>query len=82
MFPLTDVEIQYEEGSFMAEVWDAFETADQKISAYIGNEDTPEGFEKNMLEIVQLMLNGDRTEEEAIENIQAIWEQYSGGDES
>ncbi len=82
VFPLTDVEIQYEEGSFMADVWDAFETADQKISAYIGNEDTPEEFEKNMLEVVQLMLNGDWTEEEAIENIQALWEQYSGGGES
>lgn len=79
-FPLTSAQIQYEEGSFMEDVWNSFESADQKISTYIGNENTPEEFEKSMLEIVQETLNGAWTSREGLERIQGVWELCSGGE--
>ena len=54
--------------------------ADRRISIYIGNEDTPQGFEKSMLEIVKETLNGDVSAEEGLQMIQKTWEQCREGE--
>ena len=79
-FPLTDVEMQYEENSLLEDTWSSFAAADRRISIYIGNEDTPQGFEKSMLEIVKETLNGDVSAEEGLQMIQKTWEQCREGE--
>ncbi len=78
-FPLTDAEPEFEADSVQEEVWDAFQNADEKVSVYIGNEDTPEDFEKSMLETVQEILSGTRSVEDGLSEIQSIWERSGGG---
>lgn len=79
-FPLTDAEPDYEEGAVQEEVWEAFCAAEEKVSVYIGNEDTPEDFEKAMLETVQEILSGSRSVEDGLQEIQDIWKQSEGGE--
>ncbi len=74
-FPLTDITVDYEEGSVYEDVWTSFCSADYLVSTYIGNEDTPEEFEKSMLELVREVLNGTYTVEEGLTLIQQSWEQ-------
>ena len=81
-FPLTEAEVPYEDGSLPGDAWKDFEEADRKISTYIGNEDTPQGFEKQMLEIVQQVLGGACSVEEGLEQIQWTWEQCREGEGS
>lgn len=64
--------------ALMEEVLDDLAGVDAAVETYIGNEETPEGFEKRMLETVQEILSGERTAEEGLEEIQAIWEECSG----
>ncbi len=73
-FPLTDVEVAYEEGSVYEDAWNSFQAADERVSVYIGNEDTPEEFEKGMLEIVREVMSGTYTVTEGLEMIQELWE--------
>ncbi|MEI3340232.1 MAG: hypothetical protein V8R80_10110 [Eubacterium sp.] len=54
----------------------SFEEADRTYPQYIGNEDTPQEFEKNMLMIAQEMLADECSEREALARIQKIWEKY------
>ncbi len=77
-FPLTDAEVEYEEGSVYEDAWQSFLAADERVSVYIGNEDTPEEFEKGMLEIVRNVMSGSVTVTEGLEKIQALWESNSG----
>ena len=81
-FPLSEAEVPYERNSLMEDVWKSFEGADQRVPVYIGNEDTPEAFERNMLEVVKEILEGTRTPEEGLQEIQNRWEQCSVGGES
>ncbi|MCD8365398.1 MAG: ABC transporter substrate-binding protein [Clostridiales bacterium] len=78
-FPLTDLTLDYETGSVQQEVWDAFNSADEKVSVYIGNEDTPEDFEKSMLELVRQIMDGDYSVEEGLLRIQSVWEESEAG---
>ncbi len=78
-FPLTDTEVNYEEGSVLQDAWEAFCKADERVSIYIGNEDTPEDFEKSMLELVRKIMNGEYPVEEGLQLIQDAWEQPETG---
>ncbi|MCC8017626.1 MAG: extracellular solute-binding protein [Lachnospiraceae bacterium] len=78
-FPLTGVQTDYEEGSVLEDAWEAFQAADERVSVYIGNEDTPEDFEKNMLELVQQIMNGDCSVEEGLQQIQKAWNRSEVG---
>ena len=81
-FPLTGMEPQYGEDSLLGDAWGAFTLADQRVSTYIGNEDTPQEFERSMLEIVRKTLDGDCSREEGLRQIQQAWERSSEGGRS
>ncbi len=78
-FPLTDVEADYGDGSVLQAVWEAFCSADERVTVYIGNEDTPEDFEKELLEMVQSIMNGEYSVEAGVQLIQELWEQSETG---
>ena len=81
-FPLTGMEPQYGEDSLLGDAWGALTLADQRVSTYIGNEDTPQEFERSMLEIVRKTLDGDCSREEGLRQIQQAWERSSEGGRS
>ena len=81
-FPLTGMEPQYGEDSLLGDAWGAFTLTDQRVSTYIGNEDTPQEFERSMLEIVRKTLDGDCSREEGLLQIQQAWERSSEGGRS
>ncbi|MCD8230839.1 MAG: extracellular solute-binding protein [Clostridiales bacterium] len=78
-FPLTGIEADYGEAAVLQDAWEAFCDADERVSVYIGNEDTPEDFEKSMLEQVRKIMNGDYSVEEGLQLIQNSWEQSETG---
>lgn len=77
-FPLSAQKPDFEMDEVHEAVWEDFSGADRRISVYIGNEDTPEDFEKNMLEIVRKILSGDESVENGLQKIQDFWDQCSG----
>jgi len=78
-FPLTNLVLDYEEEPLQQDVWEAFQSADEKVSVYIGNEDTPEEFERNMLELVRQIMNGDYSVETGLQKIQDAWDASAAG---
>lgn len=74
-FPLTKADIIYKTNEIQEDVFESFCGADSQISIYIGNEDTPQEFEKIMLLIVEDVLAGKLTVEEGAAKIQETWEQ-------
>lgn len=60
------------------DVYESFQNADCRISVYIGNEDTPEEFEKSMLTIIQQVLDHQISTEAGLEEIQKVWERLGG----
>lgn len=76
-FPLTDVGQGYEMTGIQEDVISSFDAADYRITTYIGNEDTPEEFEKNMLVVVRDILDGSAGIDDGLKKIQSIWEQYN-----
>ncbi len=76
-FPMGKEDAGFEAGAFGSEVSEAMELADHKVSVYIGNEETPEGFEKYMLETVREIMYGSCGTEEGLQRIQDFWEQLS-----
>ncbi|MCD8150225.1 MAG: ABC transporter substrate-binding protein [Clostridiales bacterium] len=78
-FPLTDLVLDYEDDSVLQDVWESFQDADEKVSVYIGNEDTPEEFEKSMLELVRQIMDGDYSVEAGLQKIQDAWDVSAAG---
>ena len=72
-FPLIVQQTTYEVTPIQEEMWVKFHEADQQIQIYIGNEDTPENFEREMLEILREMLENSCTIEEGLRQIQEVW---------
>jgi len=72
-FPAYVGGVPAEEMPLQKEVMTEFVQADAKYTAYIGNEDTPLGFEKNMLEIVRDILSGKCDLDEGQELLQRAW---------
>ncbi len=64
------------------DVLDAFARADVRQTAYIGNEDTPEDFEKNFLLLTKRMLAGELSADETLKEIQEEWERAVGQEET
>lgn len=77
-FPVTQEGVSYELTGIQDEVIAAFENEENHITAYIGDADTPQGFEEEMLTAVEEMLQGERTIEETQKYCQEIWEEYGG----
>ncbi|MCD8301288.1 MAG: ABC transporter substrate-binding protein [Clostridiales bacterium] len=78
-FPLTGLHLDYVDDSFSVDVRESFENADGRVSIYIGNEDTPEDFERNMLQEVMEILAGTVPAKDGMADIQQIWEQGDDG---
>jgi raffinose/stachyose/melibiose transport system substrate-binding protein len=74
-FPLTTQTTAYEVTQMQQDVYTSFADADKQISVYIGNEDTPQEFEKKMLNITISILDGDLSLEDGLQWIQESWEQ-------
>lgn len=74
-FPISKSNSKTSLDDFHQDVLAAFQSADLRITAYIGNEDTPEDFEKSMLDIVRKVLSGELTAEDGLLQIQEVWEQ-------
>ncbi len=72
--PLIQTPRRFEETALQKDVLESFRAADVRQRVYIGNEDTPEDFEKSMLIITEKMLAGEYPVEEALEKIQISWE--------
>ena len=64
----------YEHNDFTAQVARAFQQADIRTAVYVGNEDTPAGFEKQLLSILSTLCQGSVTVEEAQQQTQQAWE--------
>lgn len=66
---------QYQPAAIVREVSLAHEGADLRLSAYVGDANTPAGFEKRLLNILMEMCQGQYTPEEAQARAQQAWEQ-------
>ena len=61
--------------ALQAEIVHAFHDSDMRIATYIGDEDTPQDFEKNMLLLVQSCLSGENNVADTAAKIQHLWAQ-------
>lgn len=75
-FPTTNGEYSFELTGIQEQVRDAFEDNETHITGFVGDEQTPQGFEEVMLSAVQSMLTGELTVEEAQQRCQKAWEEY------
>lgn len=66
---------QYEVEAVIAEVAAARAAADLRLTAYVGDENTPPGFEKQLLSILMRLCQGELTVEEAQTQAAGSWEQ-------
>jgi len=69
---------QYPPDEIIREVSQAYAGADLRLSAYVGDADTPAGFEKRLLNILMEMCQGEYAPEEAQAHTQRAWEQCMG----
>lgn len=75
-FPVTNVKADFDETGIQQEIKTAFCASDQHVIAYIGNEDTPQGFEKELLYIVQDMADGKIEPEQAAKQLDSLWDEF------
>lgn len=75
-FPVTQEKYSYTETDIQLEIKNKFCTDDTHISDYIGNEDTPQGFEKSMLKLVLSMAGGELDVRETARQLDALWAYY------
>jgi raffinose/stachyose/melibiose transport system substrate-binding protein len=68
--------------SLRQRVKDSFDQADARISAYIGDEHTPQNFEGSCLESIQAYLQGKQDTEETQKQLQQIWKKAVQADSS
>ena len=68
--------------ALQAEIVHAFHNSDVRIATYIGDEDTPQDFEKNMLLLVQNCLAGENNAADTAVKIQRLWEQCVSSQEA
>lgn len=64
----------YEQEGIVAEIIQDFQQADAQADDYVGNKDTPAGFEKQLLSILLSLCRGSLSVEEAQQQTQAVWE--------
>lgn len=63
-----------ERSAFSQQVDQAYAEAERHISAYIGDKDTPAGFEKRMLSLLWQLCAGEKTVAQVQNELQAAWE--------
>lgn len=63
----------YDLNGILSEIVDAGRAADRRESAYIGNADTPAGFEKMLLNLLVELCSGTRSVEETQRQAQEAW---------
>lgn len=80
-FPLTKEWIATGGTALQTDIERAFRSSNRQIATYIGNENTPEDFEKNMLILIRSELNGELSSEETAARIQKLWEQCMSSQE-
>ena len=72
-FPVTKEKADYTETDIQLEIKNEFCTEDTHISDYIGNDDTPQGFEKSMLKLIQTMAAGETTIKATAQQLDELW---------
>lgn len=75
-FPVTKEKIDYNETEIQKEIKQKFCTEQLHITDYVGNENTPQGFEKALLHIVQDMAIGNVDAEAAAQQLDELWDFY------
>lgn len=73
-FSLAREDVSYDMTGIQEDILESFQNADKRISIYIGNENTPEEFERAMLSIVLEVLSDGETVEEGLVHIQEMWD--------
>ena len=68
--------------SLRQRVKDSFDQADARISAYIGDEHTPQNFEGSCLKSIQAYLQGKQDTEKTQKQLQQIWKKAVQADSS
>ncbi|MCR5667295.1 MAG: ABC transporter substrate-binding protein [Eubacterium sp.] len=75
-FSTTKESVEYEKNDFQEEVTEAFTDYETHITGYVGDSDTPEGFETEMLQLIQQMLQDKISIEKTQKKLQKCWEKY------
>lgn len=75
-FPVTVNKADYEETQIQLEIKNKFNTQNLHVSSYIGNEETPQGFEKSMLYELQTLMSGKTDVEQTAEKLEELWDYY------
>lgn len=73
-FPTISNAPDYEMNDIQKEITEAFEENTSHITGYIGDKNCPQGFESQMLVVIQDMLSGKKDVSQAQAQIQALWE--------
>ena len=77
-FPTVNADIKNDMTDIESDIVYDFENADLYSEVYIGNEDTPENFEKGMLNIICDIMAEQISIEDGQEKLQILWEQCKG----
>ncbi|SDB15796.1 ABC transporter substrate-binding protein [Eubacterium oxidoreducens] len=80
-FSTTVESISYEQDEFQTDVVDSFYGEEKHITGYVGDMDTPEGFENEMLSLIQKMLQGENSIQKTQKQLQQCWEKYQSAGE-
>ncbi len=78
-FPTNGENVVSKLGGIEEQIYSGFEENENHVYGFIGNEDTPEGFENDMLTEVTNMLSNKQTIEETMNKCQLLWEKYESG---
>lgn len=65
----------YDMTEIQKEVTDKYTSNTRHITGFVGDSETPQGFEEGMLNIVQQMLEGNLTNDQAQQMCQDLWQQ-------
>lgn len=75
-FPVTIEKAEYEENEIQTEIKQKFCTSQLHVTEYVGNENTPQGFEKELLYIVQDLATGKTDVTAAAQQLDKLWNYY------
>jgi raffinose/stachyose/melibiose transport system substrate-binding protein len=64
---------------FRTKVWADFAAADERITAYIGDADTPQNFEKELLLALETSMGGDLSKKKVQSKLTDSWEETKNG---
>ncbi len=79
-FPTTDNTKLENLSGIEEQIYSGFENNENHIYGFIGNEDTPEGFENDMLIEISNMLSNKQSIETTMQNCEILWDKYEAED--